>query len=79
MLVWGNFVQYFVVDPKRWFGIIIVGETRMRFSLRYLANPVKITAFTGRHYCNHAWLSSLLLESCGTRSAKNGTLPFPRQ
>ena len=47
------------VFPHGTFIIIIVGETQMRFCLRYIANPVKTTVFTNRHYCNHAWLSSI--------------------
>lgn len=59
--------------------IIIVGETHMRFCLRYIANPYENSVFIDRHYCNYARLSSPMLQSCGTSSAKNGVSPFPRQ
>ena len=64
----GNYIVDFYIASSK-IVIIIVGETHMRFCLRYVANPVKTTAFTYRHYCNHEWLSSFLLESCGTHSA----------
>ena len=55
----------FLIVDENIIKIIVVGETLCVFVCDRSQTPVKTTAFTDRHYCNHAWLSSLLLESCG--------------